>query len=241
MSTTEYIRKKLNTLANGYVFTYVDFLNNETSSDAVIKALNRLVQKGSISKISKGKFYKKEETPFGALEPTLEQSIKDLLVQGRKPIAYLTGLSTYNSLGLTTQISNTVQIAKNDIRPSFNRGKYKISYIKQQNTITQDNIPLLQLLDALRYIKKIPDTSILDSFKQLKYLINELSEQNQTTLVRLALKYSPATRALLGTLLQESDSIVNLNKLKNSLNTISIYKFPTLASHFPSAQNWNIK
>lgn len=46
---------------------------------------------------------------------------KDLLEENGKIIGYLTGLSIYNQLGLTTQVSNTLQIGKNQIRPSFKR------------------------------------------------------------------------------------------------------------------------
>jgi len=74
---------------------------------------------------------------------------------GGKITGYITGYSIYNQLGLTTQVGNTIQIGKNQVRPGFKRGRYTISFIRQKNTITKANIPLLQLLDAIRYIKKI--------------------------------------------------------------------------------------
>ena len=112
---------------------------------------------GKISKLSKGKYYKPEKTVFGNLQPNQYQVVKDLLEDDGKVIGYLTGLSIYNQLSLTTQVSNTIQIGKNEIRPAFKRDRYTISFIKQKNIITKDTISLLQLMDALRYIKKIPD------------------------------------------------------------------------------------
>ena len=143
-----------------------------------------MVASGKIAKLSKGKYYKPENTPFGNLQPNQAQVLKDLLEENGKITGYLTGYSIYNQLGLTTQVSNTVQIGKNQVRPNFKRERYTIAFVKQKNIITKDNIPLLQVLDAIRYIKDFKD-------KEIKRL------------VRLALIYPPATRALLGALLEQ--------------------------------------
>ena len=143
-----------------------------------------MVASGKIAKLSKGKYYKPENTPFGNLQPNQAQVLKDLLEENGKITDYLTGYSIYNQLGLTTQVSNTVQIGKNQVRPNFKRERYTIAFVKQKNIITKDNIPLLQVLDAIRYIKDFED-------KEIKRL------------VRLALIYPPATRALLGALLEQ--------------------------------------
>jgi len=121
MKTTEYIKTKIDRLPKGYVFTYNDFLSDLNNKEAVIKALNRMAIAGKIDKLSKGKFYKPENTIFGKLQPSQEQIVKDLLESDGKTIGYLTGYSIFNQFGLTTQVSNTIQIAKNDTRPTFNR------------------------------------------------------------------------------------------------------------------------
>src|SRR5690606_29431044 len=115
-------------LPKGYVFTYADFINEVNNKEAIIKALNRMTASGKISKLSKGKFYKPENTVFGALQPNQYQVVKDLLEEDGKTIGYLTGYSIYNKLGLTTQVSNTIQIGKNEIRPKFKRERYTISF-----------------------------------------------------------------------------------------------------------------
>jgi len=154
MKITDYISFTIDRFPKGYVFTYADFTTEVSQKEAVIKALNRMVAAGKIAKLSKGKYYKPENTPFGNLQPDQLQIVKDLLEENGKTIGYLTGYSIYNSLGLTTQLSNTIQIGKNVVRPAFKRGQYTISFIKQNNIITKENIPLLQILDAIRYIKK---------------------------------------------------------------------------------------
>ena len=115
-----------------------------------------------------------------------------------KTIGYLTGYSIYNQLGLTTQISNTIQIARNEIRPALNRDRYTIKFVKQKNTITKENIPLLQLLDAIKYIKKIPDSSTAAACLRFVTLLKELSEKETATLVRLAQKILTRNKSFAG-------------------------------------------
>jgi hypothetical protein len=196
---------------------------------------------GKIAKVAKGKFYKPETTVFGKLQPNQAQVVKDLLEKDGKPIGYLTGYSIYNLLILTTQVSNAIQIGKNEIRPSILRGYYKISFIKQKNTITKENIPLLQILDAIRYIKKIPDTDAVSACKRFLGIIKDLQEKDKTALVRLALKYPPATRALLGVLLEETGNGKLTGSLKKSLNPITVYKLTGINKLLPAAEKWNIK
>ena len=53
----------------------------------------------------------------------------------------------------------------------------------------------------MRYIKKIPDASVEFSCKRFLAMIKNYSDKEINTMVRLSLKYPPATRALLGALL----------------------------------------
>lgn len=240
MKIAEYIAYAIDRLPKGYVFTYADFYTEVTQKEAVIKALNRMVALGKIAKLSKGKYYKPENTPFGNLQPNQAQVVKDLLEENGKITGYLTGYSIYNQLGLTTQISNTIQIGKNQVRPGFKRERYTISFVKQKNTITKVNIPLLQLLDAIRYIKKIPDASVEASCKRFLAIIKKKSEKEVNTLVRLALKYPPATRALLGVLLEQLQQVKVTEPLLKSLNPITKYKLPGAAKVLSTTEKWNI-
>lgn len=86
-----------------------------------------------------------------------------MLEEDGKLTGYLTGYGIYTKLGLSTQIGNLIQIGKNEVRPEFKRGRYMISFVRQRNTITKENFPLLQLLDTMRWVKKIPDATISGS------------------------------------------------------------------------------
>jgi hypothetical protein len=240
MKVSEYIAYTIDRLPKGYVFTYIDFSTEVKNKEAAIKALNRIAESGKIVKLSKGKYFKPETTPFGNLQPNQAQVVKDLLEENGKIVGYLTGYSIYNQLGLTTQVSNTIQIGKNQIRPNFKRERYTISFIKQKNNITKENIPLLQILDAIRYIKKIPDASIESSCKRLLTVLKNLPGQDKSTIVRLALKYPPATKALLGAMLDafQQDSLTEI--LYKSINHITKYKFAGAAKVLPTTKKWNI-
>jgi hypothetical protein len=240
MKISDYISFMIDRLPRGYVFTYSDFITDVNQKEAVIKALNRMVATGKIAKISKGKFYKPENTPFGKILPSQTQIVKDLLEEDGKITGYLTGYSIYNQLGLTTQMSNIIQIGKNEIRPKIKRERYTITFIKQKNIITKENIPLLQLLDAIRYIKKIPDTNIEKSSKRFLAIIKNLSDKEINTLARLALKYPPATRALLGAILDQLQKGKATEILFKSLNPITKYKLTGAAKALSTTKKWNI-
>ncbi|PKP07461.1 MAG: hypothetical protein CVU10_07965 [Bacteroidetes bacterium HGW-Bacteroidetes-5] len=240
MKTSQYILFTINKFPRGFVFTYLDFTTEVNQKEAVIKALNRLVSSGKIAKLSKGKYYKPENSVFGKLQPIQYQVVKDLLEDNGKNTGYLTGYSIYNKLALTTQVSNTIQIGKNQVRPSFRRERYKIAFVKQKNTITKENIPLLQLLDAIRYIKKIPDASISDSCRRFLAIIKVFSDKDVNTLIRLALKYPPSTRALLGAILEQLQRTHATDSLLKSLNPISKYKLSGASKVLSTTEKWNI-
>jgi len=142
MTIASQIKQRVNKLPPGYLSSYTEFLDvSQAKQEDIIKALNRLVEQNIIKKIAKGKYYKPEQTPFGELPPSQYEIVKDILGSKNKPLGYLTGLSIYNSLGLTSQLSYTIQIGKNDIRPSLQRGKYRVTFVKQKNQITKSNIP----------------------------------------------------------------------------------------------------
>jgi len=240
MKVTDNITLTINRLPKGYVFTYADFATEVNKKEAVIKALNRMVKAGKIAKLSKGRYYKPEIGPFGELLPDRKQIVKDLLEDNGKLIGYMTGYSVYNELGLTTQLSNIIQVGRNKVRSAFKRDRYTISFISQNNNISKENIPLLQILDSLRYIKKIPDTSVEKSCKRFLAIFSELSDEELTSLVRLSQKYSSATRALTGAILEEIGKLQYSEQLYKTLNPITKYVFKGASKALSNTQKWNI-
>jgi predicted transcriptional regulator of viral defense system len=105
------VKSRINTFIEGYVFSYMDIEGASKNSEAIIKALNRLTEKGILHKLSKGKFYKPFLSDNGKYGLKLDEIIKDLWEHKGEQIGYLTGHSIFNKLRLTTQLSHTIQIA----------------------------------------------------------------------------------------------------------------------------------
>jgi len=241
MKVSEYVLDRVNRFQVGYVFTYTDFDLPAKDADAVMKALNRMVKSGKIKKLSKGKFYKPKNSQFGELKPDIYQFVKDLLEKDGKIIGYITGYSIYSQLGLTTQVYNTIQIGVNREKKATKRGMYKIKFIKQPNKITKENIPLLRILDSIRNIKKIPDTTVENSCIRLKAIINELEISDQEMLIKLVLKYNPATRALLGAILETVNNKLDTDIIYKTLNPATSYSFKISEKILPNQLRWFIK
>jgi hypothetical protein len=200
-----------------------------------------MVNSGEITKLSKGKYYKKQETRFGDIMPEQYQIVKDLLEENGRIIGYISGNGYYNVLGLTTQVSSIIQIGRNDSKANIKRGRFSISFIKQKNTITKENIPLLRILDAIRLIKKIPDTTIDLSCIRLLAILKKLNNKETERIAKLSLKYPPSTQALLGALLEKDNKKSALEILRKSLNKISTYKYNITEKTLPTLRNWKIK
>lgn len=241
MKVADIIANKIDRMRGGYVFTYPDLDMPVENREGGIKALNRLVKAGKVKKLSKGRYYKSIKTEFGELAPTHFEVVKDLLEKDGKVIGYITGYGAYNELGLTTQLTNSIQIGKNDVRGAIERGMYKVSFVKQKNLITRRSIPLLKILDSISSINSIPDTTIEQSCTRLKAILRDLPIEDLEYLIVLAVKYSPATRALTGALIEDVFGDMQAESLKKSLNPISQYKLSIPTSAISCAAKWNIK
>ena len=118
---------------------------------------------------------------------------------------------------------------------------YSITYIKQTNTITKDNISLQQLLDAIRYIKKLPDAIVESSCRCLLVILKELDENKIRFMVKLSLKYLPSTRALLGALFEQlQKNPLFLELLYSSMNPIPTNKLFGASEILFTTKKWNI-
>lgn len=109
------------------------------------------------------------------LRPEENEIIKIVTQQGNQQIGYLSGVPLYNRMGLTTQVSNSLIIARNGRLLAKEINGYKIKFVSQPIKINQKDIPLLQLLDAIKEIKHIPDTSVDKSINILVFKLTSLS------------------------------------------------------------------
>jgi len=241
MRTSAEILNVISNFKEGYVFTYDELGFKPEKTNAVIIALNRLVSEGKLRKLSKGRYYKPQITEFGELKPDTFQVVKDLLQKDKKVIGYLTGFSVFNSLFLTTQVSNTIQIGCNNEKKAVSRGMYKIRFIKQANKITEDNIPLLQILDSIKFIKDIPDTNQNKSCNRFITILKELTPERLNQLKKLVLKYNAATRALTGALIDMVEADNRTQIIYESLNPATAYSFSISTQTLPTKDKWRIR
>ena len=241
MKVSKAIEVIINRFPMGYVFTYSDFDIAVDKREAVIKSLSRLVANGKIKKLSKGRYYKPEKSVFGQLQPPVSQVVKDLLESDGKIIGYLTGYSVYNELGFTTQVPNIIQIGRQNFRPTIERDIYTIKFVVQKNKITKDNIFALKILDIIKFIKEIPDTTIGDSCLRMITLIKGLDVKDVERLKTLSLQYQPSTRALLGAIIEFAIGSDLSKSLYSTLNPITKYKFDVSEEILPTIKNWNIQ
>jgi uncharacterized protein YciW len=241
MKIVDNIESQIDKIPNGQVFSYTNFDIEVARKDTIVKTLNNFVAKGKIAKLSKGKFYKPQVTEFGSLLPSSYQIVKDFIEKDGKLIGYLTGYSVYNELLLTTQIANIIQIGTNQYRRPLKRGNYKISFVLQPNKITKANFRLLQILDAVRFVRSIPATTTDEACKRLIQIFKELTVEEQTKITNLALQYTDYVRALCGAILEMNNADKSLLALLDkSLNGITTYKLDISSTILPTKTKWRI-
>lgn len=239
MNIAKKIEKKIKIIEKGNTFTYKDLAIKKKEYSATSKTIERLIKKGIIKRISTGVFYKPKQTVFGELKPDEEKIITPYLFKNGKRIAYITGLLLYNKMGLTTQIPKEISIASNKKRIYISKGNIKASAVKSYVEVTDENYKFLELLDTIKDFKNIPDIDKKSAIKILTNKILELNNKQKTELIEIALEYPPRVRALLGAIFENIGE--NIEKLDDSLNPLSEYKFGITKEILPTIEKWNIK
>jgi hypothetical protein len=242
MTLATQIRKRIKQFPEGKIFGYDDLRIAKEDYTTAAKALERFQKAGSIKKISKGVFYKPEQTVFGELQPNNSEQLRPYLFENGKRIAYETGVSLYRRLGLTTQMAFTIKIASRSKRIKINRGAIKTNAVKSYTEVTDSNYEVLGLLDAFKDVKEIPDTSVAQSVKRLNAILKGLDKKQKETLIKYAMFYPSRVRALVGAVLQNINyKSKALDNLKQSLNPLSTIKLGIKESELPTINNWYIK
>ena len=234
----EILLERINRMPNGYIFTSSDFYDKVSDPTALSRALRTLVKEGKIRKISKGRFDKPKRTILGELPPSEEWMLQEFLMDGKKIVGYMSGQYAYSRLGLSTQISSVYTIGSNTYRRAVQRGAYTIRFILQPNTITRANIPLLQLLDAIRFIRQIPACTPNEACVILRTNIRNLSAEERKQLASLAMGYTSYVRAIVGAMLDETGE--ETEGLYRSLNPASAYKIGLTEAALPNRKKWRV-
>ncbi len=242
MKIAEQIRNKIKSIPESEPFGYADLGIEQTDFVTAAKALERLQKSGTIKKVSKGVFYKPKMTIMGPLGPDYDALLTRFLYKNGKRVGYVTGGELYNQLNLTTQNYFRTKIATNRSRKKIEKGWLKTNTVKAYAEITEDNYQLLGILDAVKDIRKISDTSTSQAVKILAGKLANFKKSDIEELITLSIFYPPRVRALLGAIIEDKFATTfDLSILKNSLNPTSVYKLKIKETDFPTIKNWQIK
>jgi hypothetical protein len=241
MKISEKIKRRINDMPVGTAFKYQQLGISNKEYGAAAKAIERLITKKEIKRISTGIFYKPKKTLFGMLQPGEEELLRPYLFIGDTRIAYITGTALYNRMGLTTQVAKDIKVASKvkEIRTQI--GSIKIRRVKSYLDVTDENYNLLEILDALKDFKLIPDLDKRTAVKQLTAAIESLKKKKISQLIKNGLQYPPRTRAFLGALLEIIFKERDLGQLEQSLNPLTIYDLGLTDDILPTAKKWNIR
>jgi hypothetical protein len=218
MTTSKKIATVVNGFSPGQLFQYNQLNITPGEYPAAVKALGRMVSAGILRRATTGRYYKPEKTVFGELKPGEEQLLKPYLFEGGRRIAYVTGTAVYNRMGLTTQVPKAIYV-----------------------DVTDDNYSLLEILDALKDIRIIPDINKKGALQLLAQTIQALPSSKKEQLTNISMKYPPRARALLGALLTQlkADPALTL-PLISKLNPLSTYQIGISEKELPGSTQWNI-
>ena len=235
MSTAKKVREIIESKKSGTLISYGDF---EALNDgfAVSTELSRLYSDEKIERISKGLYSVAGVSELGNKVFPNDRKIQAKLLE--ESGGYVSGPQAYNELRLTTQVANEVTIVCKKWTRKIKIRNLSIKYVKARFEFQKDDVPYLQLLDAIKDIKKIPDTSREELISLLKFKINKLSMIETEILVGWALKYKPSVKATLGGILQ--DCGFKSEKLKKSLNPLSEYKVGRIKKYINCRAQWRI-
>jgi hypothetical protein len=241
MTVSQKIEQQLQQIPEGTTFRYGGLSIEASEYPAASKTIERLITKGTLQRAAKGVFYKPKQTVFGALKPNDNELLKQYLFKDGRRVAYITGASLYNEMGLTTQVPFVITIASKTRRAFTSINYLTIKPAKSYVEVTDDNYKLLGILDAIKDFNTISD---INNELGITLLINKLRvlNPNETTaIMQYALEYPPRVRALLGAMLEIMDKSLALNTLKSSLNPLSKYNCGIKNDILPNALNWQLK
>ena len=117
----------------------------------------------------------------------------------------------------------------------------RIKLLTRRAPISDSTVPLLEILDILRDVRRVPDANVERVVRQMTKRLTELTPAEMKKLQRFALDYyNPGTRALLGMLLTRCRRDV-LPALKVSLNPTTRFDLGIDPDEWPESRAWNIR
>jgi len=243
MSIQQIVESRVSRMKSGRLVTYSDFKDeSRTSPQALAKAFQRLVDRGELERHSKGVFYKPKQTRFGKLRPSDSEVLRNLMTADGKFHGYVSGQDVFRLFQMSTQIPSTKTIAIDSAKRRTSLTSFNVRFVQSYvSSFAKEDIVKLQLLDALRFIKKAMDTNPDVIVSKFIEIISNWSERDVRQLVRFGLKYPPSTRALLGAISEQVGYDKYVDIIRGSLNPSTSYTIGLSSGVLPLKANWRIK
>lgn len=231
------VRKRVEKGGPDKLWTYADF--SSLPFGAVAAALSRLAKEGIIRRVRKGVYYSPKKTRFGELSPD-PATVAAVLLKNRGIEWKPSGLPAYNGLGLTTQVSPVLTLDVPVKVYSITTGAGAKIRLRPRTTVRGLSENERAALDALRDLPRIPGSSPAEATVKIRDLF-AAKRLSFNRVARLSHKEPPRVRALLGAIGSEirADQKV-LTTLRNSLNSMTTFRFAGLNAVLRSASEWRI-
>ena len=177
MTLNQYIQ---NNFKEGEIFSFKQIEYAAERPASVTVSLSRLVNANKLRRLFKGVYYRPRINKiFGEMAPSEEQIVKFVCERNN---AYISGNNAYNSLGLTDQVPTTICLAcKPTLRPLRTKS-LNIKFKKAYHEPDENNIGLLQILDAINDSSNIVGTTKEECLEKIKNIVSKFSDQQKESL-----------------------------------------------------------
>lgn len=163
---------KIKKAKRGSLFFTEDFLSFGTAK-AISKVLERLVEKGDVSRVARGIYACLGKDPIlGTIKPTTE-SIAEAIRKRDKARIIPTGVLALNTLGLSTQVPMNVVYLTDGAARKIDLGRRKIVFKKT----APKNLAAIGKISSLviQALKEIGKDKITES--EIQIILNHLSKE----------------------------------------------------------------
>ena len=239
MTKADILREAIHRFPPGKIFSYSDLAETNLKHTAMVIELNRLVQKGEVARVLRGRFMANADQKK-AVEP--EEIIQAICHYRNKVCGYETGPSIWETWGLLPAMKNRKEfhVSITQMRPAQKHGKIIVRFKRAKLDPARYNHEIMQFLDALESVNSIAEKSKADFFGIMQQIFRSWNESHRNQLAGYALAYKPVTRALTGAMLQKEGYNTDARRLAASLHPASMYKIKADCSAFPDIQEWRI-
>lgn len=205
---------------------YNNHFRNLISETAYYQTLTRMCKHNTLVRLTKGIYYIPSKTRFGTITPSDKDIINYFTADGNGVVL---GYYMYNSIGITTHISETIHILSSRIqekRRTINNTiieKLNINYTEQRQSV-------LYILDILYHFKSIEDINYNAFYlfcRQFAYYYNDF----ETKYIIEKTNYPKWTIAFLAEVLNYFNT---KNSLSHYLSSLSKYNIPNVEKTFNS-------